>query len=212
MTTVAAALLAAAGVVAVADWVAKARRSPVRRVLKPAVPVLLVGVALTVEPVVAAQVPFVVAGLVLGLAGDVALLRRGPRWLRIGALLFGLGHLAYLGGFAVRQAEPGGATLIAVLLVATAVIGRSLLPAVHREGGGRGVAVIVAYLVVLGSLLVGAVLAGGWLAVVGAALFWGSDLLLLHARFVGSVRAFDIVATAAYHLAQGALALSLVLG
>lgn len=212
MTALAAALLAAAGAVAVADWVAKARRSPARRLLKPAVPVLLIGVALSVEPVVAAQVPFVVVGLALGLAGDVVLLRRGSARLPLGALLFGAGHLAYLGGFAVRQAEPGGDVLIALLAVATVLAARSFLPAAHREGGRRLAGIVSVYLVVLAALLLGAVLGGGWLAVAGAATFWGSDLLLLHARFVGSVRAFDLAATVTYHLAQGAIVGSLVVG
>ncbi len=212
MTTLAAALLALAVGVAVADWVAKARRSPARRVLKPAVPVLLIGVALTVEPAVAAQVPFVVVGLALGLAGDVVLLRRGSGRLPLGALLFGLGHLAYLGGFAVRQAEAGGAWLIAVLLLATVLVARSFLPAAHREGGRRLAVIITVYLVVLAALLLGAVLGGGWLAVAGASTFWGSDLLLLHARFVGSVGACDLAATVTYHLAQVAIVGSLVVG
>ena len=212
MTTLSAVLLGLVAGVAVADWAAKARRSPARRVLKPAVPLLLVGVALTVDPAVAAQVPFVVLGLAFGLAGDVVLLRRGSARLPLGALLFGAGHLAYLAGFAVRQAEGGGGVLIAVLAVATVLAARSFLPAAYREGGRRLAGIVVAYLAVLAALLLGAVLGGGWLAVAGAATFWASDLLLLHARFVGSVRAFDLAATVTYHLAQIAIVGALVAG
>lgn len=185
-------LLAAAGVVALADWWAvwnaglSPRATLVERVAKPAVLLLLVAAAVMAPASGvawgAAARPFLVAALICSLAGDVLLL---PGGVFIGGLVaFLLGHVAYIAAFVQVPVAPEGllgGSLVAGILAG--IVGRLIVAAAGRSGLGVPVA---AYLLVI---LAMAVLATGTLApaaVLGAWLFVASDSMLGWGRFVSA--------------------------
>lgn len=100
MTTLCAALIAAAAFTAVLDWYAVARADkPIEYICKPATLALLTGAALALHPAHDARRTAFVVALLLSLAGDVFLML--PRDLFAGGLAsFLLGHIAYIAGLA----------------------------------------------------------------------------------------------------------------
>jgi uncharacterized membrane protein YhhN len=209
VTTPAAVLLVLAAVAAVGDWVAVARRpSPLEYLCKPATLVLLVGVALTLDPVDGAERWWVVAALVLSLAGDVFLLPR-PDWFVAGLASFLLGHVAYVVGFLVRGGgSPWALAAVVVVAVAGAVVGTRVLRAV-RDGPDPSLALpVVAYMAVISAMVVTAAASGVVLAIVGALLFYASDATLALDRFQRPRRWGPLVVIVAYHLGQAFLVLS----
>jgi uncharacterized membrane protein YhhN len=206
------ALLVLAGMVAVADWVAIARHlSRAEYIAKPLTLVLLVAAAGSAD--LGTAKAWVLAALVLGLFGDVALLfTRGnpeleerdqdPAFLTgLGCFLFG--HLAYVVAFTRHGLHP--VQLLAGVLV---VLGAAVLamPKVLRGAdheGGRVLAVAVGtYAAALSAM---AVLGFGTAAVVtaiGALLFLASDITLAWARFVQPLLRGPLIVAVTYHLAQ----------
>jgi uncharacterized membrane protein YhhN len=130
---------------------------------------------------------WIFAGLVLGALGDVLLIPRGRPFFAAGLASFLLGHLAYVGAFAVRGFALG-APLLAVALAAAlagALALRWLLP--HVPASLR--LAVPAYVVVISCMLVAAAATcsahGDWARVfVGAAAFYGSDFAVARERFV----------------------------
>ncbi len=215
-------LLLVAALAASANWIAVWRGGPaglaVERVTKPAAMVALVLVALA-WPVEAGSVaagvrPFLVAGLVASLAGDVLLLPPG-RFVP-GLVAFLVGHVAYLVGF---LALPGsvpwlvGGVVAAAVLIAT--IGRVLVRAAATSGLAGPVAL---YLVAICAMAVAATRTGEPAAILGAWLFVASDALLgwgrLRAPAPAMARAggrrLGVAVMVTYHLAQVLLVLALV--
>lgn len=129
---------------------------------------------------------WLVAALVLCLAGDVLLIPREPRVFRLSILTFLAGHLAFLGGFLALGVAWSWAALALVPLVAAAVlVGRWLLPKV--QPGLKGA--VLAYMVVITAMVAvaaGAV-AGGVtpLLLLAATAFWANDILVARDRFAG---------------------------
>ena len=200
-------LLAAAGLVAVADWIVVWRRpNRAEVVLKPLVLVLLIAAALVLDPEDGAQRAWFVAALVLSLAGDVFLLPQVDRFVP-GLASFLLAHVAYVVGF--WQHDEGGAPLLlvpaAVALAAVAVVVVRLV----RRSEPALLGPVVAYIVVIGSMLASALLRGDGTAMAGAALFCTSDSILALGRFGGERRWGPVAVMATYHLAQGVLVASL---
>ena len=204
------ALLVAAGVAAVGDWVAVARRpSPLEYLWKPATLALLVGVALALDPVDDGQRAWVVAALVLCLAGDVFLLPR-PDLFVAGLVSFLLGHVAYVVGFLVRGAdEPVWALAgAAVAVAAGAVVGTRVLRAV-RAGPDPDLAVpVVLYMAVISAMVVTAAATGVAVAAAGALLFYASDATLALDRFERRRPWGPLTVIVTYHLGQALLVVS----
>jgi uncharacterized membrane protein YhhN len=214
-------LLVAAGA-AIANWAAVWRGGPsgraLERVSKPAVMLALIAAAMAwpADPGTgAASVrPFLVAGLVLSLAGDVLLLPPG-RFVP-GLVAFLVGHVAYLVAFAML---PGSVPwLMAGLIVAAvlvASVGRVLVPAAARTGLGGPV---VLYLVTICAMAVAATRTGEPAAIAGAWLFVASDALLGWGRLRaprpgmprGGGRGLGVAVMVTYHLAQALLVVALV--
>lgn len=129
-------------------------------------------------------------GLALGALGDLCLALKGERMFRAGVAAFGLGHLAYAGGFLLRSGELGfdglssgeGLALagLVVLLISTEVW---LAP---RTAGLRGP--VRGYVALIGAMGLAAVLLpaapGQGVLRAGAALFILSDLMLAAQLFV----------------------------
>ena len=206
-------LLAAAAAVAVVDWIAVARR--VRRwehVAKPAVLVLLIGLALVIDPVRSAAQPWFVAALVASLVGDVLLMLPGAFVPGLGAFL--LAHIAYIVGL---DADDGGTAF--ALVVSTAVVGsaaflvgRRLLGGMAGRGGSHERFPIVVYMTVIAGMVASALATGRVLPALGALLFMASDSLIGWRRYVREQAWMPVAIMAAYHVGQALLVLSLAAG
>jgi uncharacterized membrane protein YhhN len=222
VTPLVAGLLLVAALAAVANWLAVWRGGPgglaVERVTKPAVMVALVGVALIwpSEPGTGAGAvrPWLVAGLIASLAGDVLLLPPGRFVPGLGAFL--LGHAAYLVAFA---GLPGSVPWLVAGVVAAAglivTVGRVLVRAASRAGLGVPVAL---YLVAICAMAVAATRTGEPAAIAGAWLFVASDAMLGWGRLReprpgmprGGGRGAGVAVMVTYHLAQALLVVALV--
>ena len=211
MTTTAWALLAVAAVVAVADWVAVTREwKRVEYVCKPATLVLLIGVALTLDPAHDAQRAWFVAALVLSLAGDVFLMLPRDAFVP-GLASFLLGHIAYIVGL---RLEGGGLLALGVaaacVAVVTALVGDRIVAGVRGSGQEKLLTPVVAYMAVISTMLVCAIATGDVRAAVGAGLFYVSDAMIAWNRFVSPFPYARLAIMSTYHLAQAALILSLL--
>ncbi|HEU4480589.1 MAG TPA: lysoplasmalogenase, partial [Actinomycetota bacterium] len=210
MTSPALALLAAAGMFALLDWLAVAReRKPLEYVAKPAALLCLVGVAATLDPADPTRRGWFVAALALSLVGDVFLML--PRDAFVAGLAsFLLAHLAYIVGF---HFEGGSGVAVAgaalVLLVPIALLGRVILGAV-RERSPSLLGPVTAYMAVIGFMVAKALADGDPVAASGALLFFASDALIAWNRFVRPFPRARLAIMVTYHLGQAGLVLSLL--
>ncbi|HYO43184.1 MAG TPA: lysoplasmalogenase [Candidatus Limnocylindrales bacterium] len=222
MTPAVAGLLLFAALSAIVDWAAVWRGGPMgramERIAKPVVMLALIAGAMVwpVDPgsEAAAVRPWLVAGLVASLAGDLLLLPPG-RFVP-GLVAFLLGHVAYLVAFAQL---PGSVPWMVAGLVAAGVliatVGRVLVRAARRTGLGGPVAL---YLVAICAMAVAATRTGEPAAILGAWLFVASDAMLGWGRLRaptpgmprGGGRGLGLAVMVTYHLAQGLLVLALV--
>ncbi len=145
---------------------------------------------------------WMVTGLLLSAAGDAFLLSDSrPRFLA-GLSAFLLAHLAYAAAFAPLS-KPSPPAL-AVVVLSTAAVLRWLWP---RLGSMRGP--VVAYASVIGLMLWLASGTGRPVVLLGALLFWLSDLLVAKRRFDPRSRLDRAVGWPLYFAGQYLLALSL---
>jgi uncharacterized membrane protein YhhN len=204
-------LLAATLLVAGVDWWATwNQRQQVRYVAKPATLVLLIGVAVTLDPVDPAIRVAMVVGLVLSLAGDVFLMLP-ERWFVAGLGAFLLGHIAYVVGLQLAPTSVAWSVVgIVVVLGAVAVVGRRIVAGV-RAGDHPELAVpVIAYLVVISAMVISAFGTTAAWAIVGASLFYASDATLAWNRFLEPRRFGPLAVIVTYHLGQVGLVLWLV--
>jgi len=128
----------------------------------------------------------ILVALVLSWFGDVFLIPRDkPRIFKVGILSFLLAHLAFCGAFVALGVSPGGAgiALLIAMLLGLLVLRwlRSHIPSEMKYA-------VYAYMVVISTMLVCA--AGtlwnprGPVILVGAAMFYVSDLAVARERFV----------------------------
>jgi uncharacterized membrane protein YhhN len=208
MTSAAGALLAVAAVFAVGNWIAVAAgRKPLEYLCKPATLVFLIAVALTLDPTHADIRTWFVIALVLSLAGDIFLMLPGDLFVfGLGAFL--VGHLAYTVGLNLHT-DGDWLFAIPVVIIAAALATR-LLRGIKRSGEEALLGPVVAYVVVIGAMVISAVASGNALAAVGALLFMGSDALIGETRFVRPHRGAGVAIMVTYHLGQAGLVLSLV--
>jgi uncharacterized membrane protein YhhN len=210
MTATAGVLLAATLVSAAIDWTAVWFRDQRRRYLfKPLTLLLLIGVALTLDPAdPSVRTQFVIA-LALSLAGDILLMVPGDQFvLGLGAFL--LAHVAYAAGLVLA-----GVGLIGLAVGLVVVIVAALLVGVRIVAGARDtepvlVSPVVAYMVVISVMVVCAFGTGIGVAIAGALLFYLSDALIGWGRFVRAHPRGDLAVMVTYHLGQVLLVLSLV--
>jgi uncharacterized membrane protein YhhN len=207
--------LVAAGVLALGDWLAVARGwHRVEALLKPLTLVALL-VAAVVGDVAHEVRPWLVAGLALGLVGDVALLRSrgdepdGP--FLTGLCAFLLGHVAYVAAFlrhGVHRLD-----LVAGALVVVGIAGLAL-PAVLRGAlakGGRELTVVVGiYALLLGVMAVTATGTSAIATGIGGVLFLVSDSLLARARFAGRAFGGEVAVMVTYHAGQALILIGLL--
>ncbi|MDR3650049.1 MAG: lysoplasmalogenase [Acidimicrobiales bacterium] len=211
MTAPALALLLAAGVFAVGDWVARAsKNAPLEYLCKPATLAALIGAAVALVPVhdAGARRVWFVAALVCSLAGDVLLMFPTDRFVA-GLAAFLVGHLCYVAGFWADG--PSGIAFVvtsAVVVVVVVPLGRRILGAIGGRRGLRGP--VALYMVVISVMLATALATGNVLAGIGATLVVSSDAMIAWNRFVRPLRAADVGIMVTYHLGQAGLVLSLL--
>jgi uncharacterized membrane protein YhhN len=211
VTTTAWVFAALTAAFALTDWWAVwTGKATVRWVAKPGTLAALIGVAATLDPCDGRIRAWMVAGLVLSLAGDVFLMLP-EKWFVAGLGSFLLGHVAYIVGL---QLAPTSAvwTLVGLAVVAAGVgtVGRRIVAGVqggeHREMVGP----VVAYLVVISTMVVSAFGTRGLWAIAGASLFYASDATLAWNRFLEPRRFGPLAVMVTYHLGQAGLVAWLV--
>jgi uncharacterized membrane protein YhhN len=189
---------------ALVDWYAVWRGN--RRTetwAKPAVLVTLVLVALALDAAGSTPGIWLVAGLVLGLAGDVLLLGDSDTRFRLGLAAFLVGHLAYVVCFAtLGLPAPVWAWGSAVVLTTCLVVTRDVVPATHRRGGAALSVPVAVYTAVIAAMLVLAWCTGHALIALGATVFAASDSVLAVDRFVRPRDWAHVVVMVTYHVGQ----------
>lgn len=188
MALVAASLSLAAAVVYWLGFAAREVKGPGGAAVKTASTALLAGLALMAGP--GGWFWLIPLGLALGAMGDLMLALGGVRRFLAGVAAFGLGHLAYAGGFLWRSGEQGfdgisGAEGLALAVLAALLVSTEAWLA-PRTGELRQP--VRGYVALIGLMGVAAVLlpthpGQGWLRL-GAGLFIASDLMLALQLFV----------------------------
>jgi uncharacterized membrane protein YhhN len=125
---------------------------------------------------------WIVAGLVLGAIGDVALLGTSERSFLAGLVAFLLGHIAYV--VAIAELVPP-AHWLAPLALAPLVIGAGALAWLWPHLGSMKGPVIV-YVVTIVTMVAGALAVRQPLLTTGAVLFFASDLAVARDKFVAA--------------------------
>lgn len=155
-------------------------------------------------------------GLALGALGDLLLALKGERVFLAGVAAFGLGHLAYAGGFLLRSAEIGfDGVGIAEAVVLAGLLGLLVSTEVWlapRTGALRGP--VRGYVALIGVMGLAALLLpvhdGQGFLRLGATLFIASDLMLALQLFVvrdaGQRRVLALALWLAYWAAQALIA------
>jgi uncharacterized membrane protein YhhN len=184
-------------------------------VVKPVCTLLVIAVAALSWLTPAAELRYtawILAGLALSLAGDVALMFKSPRAFIAGLAAFLLAHVAYTIVFVLYNGWQGGDWITAALLLGTAVaVYGYLLPGLDRMK-----IPVALYVLVIGVMVHRAIstlfgetfsVTQGRLIAVGAFLFWVSDLMLGINRFRRPFRSHRI-SLAFYYAGQLLIALS----
>jgi uncharacterized membrane protein YhhN len=179
---------------------------------KPLVLVALVVAALFMGAAGSAVGWWLLAALVLSLAGDVALLSDSEPRFVVGLAGFLLAHLAYVVAFARAGMPRGWLALTGVLLVAllALTVGRRVVPAATREGGAALGGACAAYMAVIGAMVVSAWATGRPLVALGATVFMVSDAILALDRFVRPRRFAKVAVMVTYHVGQVLIVLGLL--
>jgi uncharacterized membrane protein YhhN len=157
----------------------------------------------------------IVIGLVLGLAGDLLLPLPHPVFFKLGLLAFLLGHVCYIAAFvALTGTRDWPSPGLIPVWVASAAVFIWLWPHVTRQGM---IVAVTAYIVVISVMVSGAVAVfrnrqidarGRWLVLIGAILFYLSDVGVARERFVSPGAINWLVSLPLYYAAQFMLAFS----
>ena len=153
-------------------------------IAKPAAGACFVAAALTWGALDSGYGRVVLTGLALSLCGDVLLIPEGrPRVFQSGVAAFGLAHVAYLAAFALRFES---ATLAALGAVIAALALARVLPWLRPHLPDDMRAPVAAYMVVISAMLITAAGASpsNPHVILGAAMFYVSDLAVARGRFV----------------------------
>jgi uncharacterized membrane protein YhhN len=207
-----------AALAAAIDWVAVASsRRKLEGFFKTLTLILLLIWFLTLANAFNAAGQFFLGGLLLSLAGDVALFLRPRAGFAAGLIAFLMAHLAYaLTFFALGMAwVPAGLAFLALAGLGSPLL-RRIMAGLRCTGRDKLKGPILIYSAALAWMVASAVgfaARAGWhgaapLAVLGGASFLISDSLLAWNRFVGRVPGGRAAEHVTYHLAQFGLVLS----
>lgn len=180
-------------------WLVRVRGTAAEHTAKPLSSLGFLVVAISEGALDSTYGRIVLAGLLLGALGDVALMFE--RWFLGGLVLFAAGHIAYVVAFADRAAPTVPAYAIA--LVTAIAAGAWLLPRIDMR------IAVGSYIVVISVMLATGLGAGqsGFVRV-GAGMFAISDLLVARERFIESDPRNAMWGLPLYYSAQILIALS----
>ncbi len=201
--------LASTAVAALANWWTRVSpRQWLETVSKPLTTILVIWVAIAAHGPHVATV-LAVIGLVFCLAGDIALLDVIDEFV-VGLAAFLIGHVVFIAMFvALHLRHPvWGIVAAIVLAVHASVIGRRIVAGATEQEAALKIPV-TAYLLVITTMTVVAVMTGRWWAIAGALAFVLSDTLLGWRAFVHEKRWMALAVMVTYHGALVGLALSL---
>lgn len=179
-------------------------RRPMAIVMKPAASAIFLIAGLSLAPFPRPEAVAFALALILSFAGDLLLIPRGRRLIfAVGLASFLCAHAAYGVAFVLRGTSLAGVAAGALVMAALgAPLARWLLP--HVRGPLRGP--VIGYIVAITAMVVlagGAVVAGAHpTLLVGAALFYASDLCVARERFVVRARVHGAVGLPLYYAAQ----------
>jgi len=155
-------------------------------IAKPAAAACFVAAALAFGALDSGYGRVLLAGLVLSLCGDVLLIpHAAPRVFQAGVAAFGLGHVAYLAAFVLRFES---ALYAAICVIAAALVLLRVFRWLRPHLPADMVVPVYAYMGVISAMLVAAAGAAPASAAIllGAAMFYVSDLAVARDRFVAS--------------------------
>jgi alkenylglycerophosphocholine hydrolase len=185
-------------------------RHPAFYALKPLTTLFIVALALFTPTVAPVYQQWIVAALLLSLAGDISLMFSGNRWFLGGLGSFLLAHLAFVAAFLQGVTEPAPPWWAWAVLPAAAAMLVVLLPK-----AGRLKLPVVLYCLVLTAMVLAAAARyaefPGMLAqsaLVGAVLFLLSDALLGWRKFAGPFPGAQAAILSTYWMAIWLIALS----
>ena len=206
-------LVVAAGLLLGLLWAEGAGTSWLSLGFKTPLSVLFVVTALLQPRVMPKYFKFILTGLILGLVGDVCLGLPGLTAFRVGLVAFLLGHILYIMAFAIiaRRTDWINPANILIIVISGCVylwllpyLGKMLMP-------------VTFYIVVISVMVAGAWAAfrnpgvrrtGVWFILVGAILFYVSDIFVAHQRFVSEQFYNRLIGLPLYYTAQFMLAFS----
>lgn len=207
MTTTATLLLVfAAGCMIIDWWSVGNHRQRIESIAKPAVMIGLLGVAITADLDTTTR-PWIVAALLCGLVGDIALLPQVDRFVG-GLVAFLVGHLAYSVAFTTLW-SPSAWLVVGAAGVAALIwtVGRPI------ERTLRGSALhlpVLAYIAVTALVVVTGAGTGRVLIIVGTLAFAASDGLLGTGRFLHPKRDLRVGVHVLYQVGQAAIVLGTI--
>jgi uncharacterized membrane protein YhhN len=180
-------------------WLVRVRGTAAEHIAKPLSSLGFLLVALSEGALDSTYGQIVLAGLLLGALGDVALMFE--RWFLGGLVLFAAGHIAYIVAFADRASPT--IPSVAIASVTAIAAGAWLLPRIDMRMA------VAFYIVVISVMLATGLAAGqsGYVRV-GAAAFALSDLLVARERFLTSDPRNAMWGLPLYYTAQVLIALS----
>ena len=211
VTSVSIVFLVVAIVFSVADWAAVARSSKtVEYVCKPIATLALLATAASLDVVRDGTWGLRLVALAFCVLGDVFLML--PRNLFVpGLASFAVAQILFAAGFLTADVEV--TWFVVGVLVAVPVAGllsRRFVAGIRRSGHADLVVPVIAYVMVISVMAVGAAATGDVVAIAGATLFMVSDSLIAESRFVRKRSWYPVGIMVTYHLALAGLVLSLL--
>ncbi len=202
--------LALTGCAALTNWWTRVRpRTWLETVSKPLATMLVIWVAIAAGGPTAATV-IAVVGLVLCLAGDIALLDVVDTFIG-GLAAFLLAHLAFVVMFIVLGLDRPWWGIVGgvILAVHVATVGRRIVAGASAQDPALRIPVI-AYVGTIAVMAVVAAMTGRPWAIVGAAFFVASDSILGWRAFVRERAWMSLAVMVTYHVAITGIALTLL--
>lgn len=186
---------------AVVAWLVRVRDRPAAYVAKPLASTGFLLIALSEGAIDTAYGRIILAGLVLGALGDVALMF--DRWFLAGLVTFAAGHVAYILAFLID-----GSITLPSIAVGTALGLGSAIWLIPRVDSAMKVPVTVYIVVISVMVTAGIGPSQPTLVRIGAPLFALSDLLVARERFIASDARNRMWGLPMYYAAQVLIALS----
>ena len=198
-------------VVAMVDWWAVATGNRrVEVVAKPLTLVVLIVVALLIDPASGSARALIVVGLTLSLIGDVFLLADSPKTFLGGLVSFLAGQIAYIAAFAAVGISIHRSVIGAVVVgLGVVTVGIRIFKGMQSTEPAMTVPVL-AYMVVISMMVIAAFGSGLWIGAGGAVLFYLSDAAIAWTRFVRAERHGRLFVMVTYHLAQLSIVASIL--